>query len=109
MIWGDFVLKTVADRIKKSARSSDTIIRLGGDEFAVILENCKEAPAMTIADEISQSIAQPMERYPHHLTVQASIGIALARKNDSLDAIVKRADEAMYISKTLNYHYFLKD
>lgn len=104
---GDVVLKTIADRFKKTVRNSDSIMRLGGDEFAIILEDCSESAACVIAEKISKAIAEPIEAAGQRILLHTSIGIAYAHKNtDSMDSLMKKSDEAMYISKTTQVNYW---
>lgn len=104
---GDAVLKTIADRLKKTVRTTDNIMRLGGDEFAIVLEDCSESATCVIADKISKAIAEPIEAAGEYIVLHASIGIAFAQKNtDNMDSIMKKSDEAMYISKTTQVNYW---
>lgn len=105
---GDMVLKTVAQRIKTAVRSSDTVARLGGDEYAILLENCHAQHVLQIVELIGAYIAQPMTDVTPPLLVHASIGIAMAQTNDTIDAIVKRADEAMYLAKSQGEMFVMK-
>lgn len=104
---GDHVLKTIADRMKKTVRNSDNIMRLGGDEFAIILEDCTETTACMVADKISQAISEPIVSDNKTITLHTSIGIALAQHHgDSMDSLIKKSDEAMYISKTTQVNFW---
>jgi diguanylate cyclase (GGDEF)-like protein/PAS domain S-box-containing protein len=53
---GDEMLREVAAALRRSTRSSDLIARLGGDEFAIVLDDCAEARARRIAEEILKNI-----------------------------------------------------
>lgn len=97
---GDLVLKTVASRMKQAVRGSDTVVRLGGDEFALLLAQCDVATALGIADNLGHAISLPIPYANASLSVSTSIGLTLAKPQDSLDRLVKRADEAMYQAKT---------
>lgn len=98
---GDFVLRVVADRLRKAVGSSDTVARLGGDEFSVILHTVKDSTiVMQIARRIQDSIAEPISFETHSLTIHASIGIAcFPEDGDDPDALAKYADSAMYTAK----------
>jgi diguanylate cyclase (GGDEF)-like protein/PAS domain S-box-containing protein len=98
---GDELLKTVAARIKACLKPSDLIARLGGDEFAVIQTavdaTCDVADFVT---RIHGAIRQPCDCLGHHLSTDASIGIALAPLDGTeLDQLIKHADLAMYAAK----------
>lgn len=105
---GDVVLRTVADRMKKTVRNTDNIMRLGGDEFAIILEDCSKANACMIAEKISHAIAEPIVSGDKSVTLYTSIGIALAKHpSDTIDSLMKKADEAMYVSKTKDVNFWI--
>jgi diguanylate cyclase (GGDEF)-like protein len=98
---GDELLKSVAVNIRNLLGPSDRIARLGGDEFA-ILQVASEQPAASIAlaERIIVSTAHPHDIEGHHVTVGASVGIAVAgsRETNSED-VLKSADLAMYSAK----------
>jgi diguanylate cyclase (GGDEF)-like protein/PAS domain S-box-containing protein len=98
---GDELLKAVAGRIRGSIRDTDLVARLGGDEFAVIqtaIENVEEV--VEFVTRIHEAIRQPYDCLGHHLSTDASIGIALApRDGTDLDQLIKNADLAMYGAK----------
>lgn len=105
---GDLVLQQVASRIKRSVRASDTVARLGGDEYAIVLENCHLEGAIKIVDAIRDAIKQPITHQSLQVSVNASIGVTNAHKDDSVDTMIKRADEAMYAAKTTSVKYSIK-
>jgi len=98
---GDELLTTVAARLRNSVRETDFVARLGGDEFAII-QTSVEHPS-DVADlvaRIFETIREPYECVGHRLSVDASIGIALAPEDGTdLDQLLKNADLAMYSAK----------
>lgn len=102
---GDFVLKIVAQRIQHIIRSYDCVFRLGGDEFAVLIQHCRQEVAIRVADELWKSINAPMSFNADKFSISTSIGIAQYRENDTVSALVKRADDAMYHSKVANLNF----
>jgi diguanylate cyclase (GGDEF)-like protein len=102
---GDEVLKSVAERIKDAVRTTDIVARLGGDEFAVLLQNCGKLDALKIVESISDSISKPIDLVSSVFRVKASIGITDVMLGDSLDIMIKRADEAMYAAKSAGEPY----
>jgi diguanylate cyclase (GGDEF)-like protein/PAS domain S-box-containing protein len=98
---GDELLKAVAARIRGCIRETDLIARLGGDEFAVIQTAVRDtSDVVEFTTRLHEAIRQPFECLGHHLSTDASIGIALAPKDGTdLDQLVKNADLAMYAAK----------
>jgi diguanylate cyclase (GGDEF)-like protein/PAS domain S-box-containing protein len=98
---GDELLKTIAARIKSCIKPTDLIARLGGDEFAVIQTAVgSTADTIEFVSRIHDAIRQPCQCLGHHLSTDASIGIALAPQDGTnLDQLIKNADLAMYGAK----------
>ena len=98
---GDELLKTVAARIKDCLEPADLIARLGGDEFAVIRTGAGGRAAVAeFVTRVYEAIRQPCQCLGHHLSTDASIGIALAPQDGTeLDQLIKNADLAMYAAK----------
>ena len=95
---GDALLVQIADILQKSVRHSDTVARIGGDEFAIVLEEITNPhQAAKIAAKIVQQLATPLNVLDQTCQVGASIGIALFPDDgDSLDDVIRAADQAMY-------------
>ena len=97
---GDDVLREVASRLAACVREGDSAARVGGDEFAVLLSECvAEADAVAVSSRIVRAFAEPITIRGHDVTVGASVGVALAREEDEADALLRRADRAMYEAK----------
>jgi diguanylate cyclase (GGDEF)-like protein len=97
---GDAVLCEVAERLKRRIRSSDVAARLGGDEFAVVMVNTNIEAATVLAEELKASLCAPYPVGPVVLDIRASIGIACYPSSGlERDAILQRADAAMYLAK----------
>jgi diguanylate cyclase (GGDEF)-like protein/PAS domain S-box-containing protein len=98
---GDELLKAVAGRIRGCIREGDLIARLGGDEFAVIQTGVKGVnDVLEIVTRIREAVRKPFQCLGHHLSSDASIGIALAPQDGTdVDQIIKNADLAMYGAK----------
>ena len=104
---GDLLLQQVTQRLIDCVREGDTVARLGGDEFVVMLEdlseNAQEAAmrAESVGEKILAALNQAyrLAGYEHHSS--ASIGLTLfGNKRETVDDLLKRADLAMYSSKT---------
>lgn len=94
---GDRVLQYVAHSITTSVRPSDLTFRFGGEEFLVLLSNVDQAIAQAAAERIRASVATPTEERP---TVTVSVGVAMRRPGEQNDALVMRADRALYQAKS---------
>ncbi len=98
---GDELLKSVAISLGRCIQDNDFVARLGGDEFAIVQTGVKDAADVaSLVNRIFEAIRTPYECLGHHVTTDASIGIALAPQDGSdLDQILKNADLAMYAAK----------
>jgi diguanylate cyclase (GGDEF)-like protein/PAS domain S-box-containing protein len=103
---GDALLIEVAQRIRSTVRTGDTVARHGGDEFVLVIEDLsldvEEAEAQTraVIGKIREAIARPYTLGGTLLHCSASVGAALFRGNEeSVDALFKHADLAMYQAK----------
>jgi len=98
---GDTVLQSVAQRLKRSVRDTDSVARLGGDEFVVVLRDV-EAPehARQVAHEIQAALIKPIWLSGLSVGMSASIGIALGPlAGETAEDLLHRADQAMYAAK----------
>jgi diguanylate cyclase (GGDEF)-like protein len=100
---GNDLLSILSGRITEQLRGTDTCARIGGDEFVVMLETVSSAEsAEQVADKLLHCISRPVTRGRLQLQVSASIGIALyPQDGSSADALLTRADDAMYHAKAL--------
>ena len=95
---GDEVLAILGARLKTVIRAGDSVARLGGDEFAVLLTAVREpAEPAIVAERLLEQITLPIEVAGRHLSITASIGIALGSSGTEL---LKQADAAMYRAKS---------
>jgi diguanylate cyclase (GGDEF)-like protein/PAS domain S-box-containing protein len=97
---GDVVLKAVADRLKASVRSEDTVSRLGGDEFVIVLTDVRDDGAAEAAGKVIAAVSQPFDIDGQPVNTATSVGIAVF-PDDGQDAaeLIKAADAAMYRAK----------
>lgn len=99
-IAGDTLLRAIARRLERAVRSVDVVARIGGDELLVVLNGVRDLDdAVSIAEKLRAEVRQPTPVPGGMVTVSASIGVAMAEPGQTLDAIVARADRAMYDAK----------
>jgi|HubBroStandDraft_6_1064221.scaffolds.fasta_scaffold43548_2 diguanylate cyclase (GGDEF)-like protein len=98
---GDFLLRTIAERLQAITRGSDIVARLGGDEFVLVQPNISgREQAEEFARRLSSALAEPMRLKEHELFTTVSIGVALAPADgDTPERLLKSADLAVYKSK----------
>lgn len=97
---GDEVLAMVARSISGALRKVDVVARWGGEEFVVILPAPDSAVLRSVAERVRLLIEKSFGMMEgDQLKVTVSIGGTLARPEDSVDALVQRADQLMYQSK----------
>jgi diguanylate cyclase (GGDEF)-like protein/PAS domain S-box-containing protein len=98
---GDAVLKTLADRIRGCLRSTDDMgARIGGDELLVLLHNVRDLQdAVGVAEKLRGAAAEPIPTAAGPVTITLSIGVVLAQPDEGTDALIARADNAMYEAK----------
>lgn len=99
---GDTVLVVAAQRMKQLLREVDVIARFGGDEFVIVLSQVDGAEAAReVASRVVDSLCRPVplaEGESAH--IGASVGIAMCCEDgDTLDALLKKADAALYAAK----------
>lgn len=97
---GDLVLKTVCDIATETLRVVDAVGRLGGEEFGVILPNTTLEQGATSIERLRVAVQQhAWEGLAPELAVTFSAGVAVRRENDTVETLVKRADDALYAAK----------
>src|SRR5919106_282425 len=111
---GDVVLRQVAGRIGENIRASDTFGRYGGEEFMLILPETLPDDAFTLSEHLRNLVmAKPVQIAGRQtLRVTISIGVSGGRGSElQVDALVDRADAAMYAAKSLgrNRTYLFRD
>lgn len=94
---GDRVLVELAQLMKDNLRITEYIGRWGGEEFLIVLPNTNAQGGYEISERIRLIISRHNFPIPKHLT--CSFGITEYIKDDSIEQIIKRADNALYRAK----------
>ena len=98
---GDALLRQVAERLQRVVQNDGQVGRLGGDEFNVVLPNIVEKSRLdNLAVAIIDAVSKPYHIDGAHVSIGASIGIAVAPDDGATaDALVRNADLALYAAK----------
>lgn len=98
---GDELLRIVAARLGRATRAGDLVCRVGGDEFACLLTGgIPHEQLRHLACKLIEAVSAPLSIDTLQLTVSPSIGIATGpMPAESAQALLKRADAAMYRAK----------
>ncbi|WP_052749081.1 GGDEF domain-containing protein [Arsukibacterium ikkense] len=94
---GDKVIQAVADVAQKNLRNYDLLFRIGGEEFLICLPDTNATQATHKAEKLRLRIEALDLLSEEKITV--SIGFAIAEEKQELDALIKRADDALYHAK----------
>jgi diguanylate cyclase (GGDEF)-like protein len=97
---GDYVLREVAKLMRERLRQSDVLARWGGEEFLIMLPDSDAHAAKLVAEVLRHSIEQKiMQCSGEDVSVTMSMGVAEHQANNTLNASLKAADEALYQAK----------
>jgi diguanylate cyclase (GGDEF)-like protein len=98
---GDFLLKSVAERLRAVTRVGDVVARLGGDEFVVVQTDVSGKDQVeAFASRLISAVTAPMRFKEQEIVATASVGVAMAPEDGSSPArLLKSADLALYKAK----------
>ncbi|MEH1099202.1 sensor domain-containing diguanylate cyclase [Micromonospora sp. CPCC 205561] len=88
---GDRVLVRLARALEAALRHGDELYRTGGDEFVAVIEVSRPDEAVRIAERLAEAARQ--------IGRSISVGVALPRPDESPEATLRRADQALYAVK----------
>ncbi len=94
---GDASLAAFAQRLRAGLRTQDLAFRYGGEEFCVLLPNTDATGASVLAERLHGEVALAAQK---EMPAQsASLGVAVWRQHDTAEALLGRADAALYRAK----------
>ena len=110
---GDDILKNFASRLNKNVRSEDLACRFGGEEFVIAMPETDTALAYVVADRMRREIAAHpflIDGGKQQISVTVSAGVSsLQGSDDTIDGMIKRADEALYQAKRSGRNQVIAD
>jgi diguanylate cyclase len=96
---GDALLIEVGRRLRASVRQGDVVSRFGGDEFVILLRDYSPSDVASVRDRIADVLSRPFALRHEQIIIGASIGMAVSTEDRDADALIRRADHAMYEAK----------
>ncbi len=108
---GDALLASLADRLRESLRTNDTVARVGDDRFAILLDGIDSAAAaLRAAERIREHLATPLLVGEREVLPAATIGIALGSTGyDQAEHLLRDAGTAMFRAKSAGRPHELFD
>lgn len=94
---GDSVLVEIANILQSNTRSVDVVGRWGGEEFLIICPQLECDDLLLVAEKLRRLIEN--HKFPIIGSKTASFGIAVYKQGDDAQALISRADQALYLSK----------
>lgn len=97
---GDLLLQSVASALRDLFRPTDLVARFGGDEFAVLLPDTTIEQAELIGSRVREGIVKRVDGLAdNQQNVTVSVGLSAMHAQDTLESLLRRADEALYRAK----------
>lgn len=97
---GDRLLREVGGLLQANSRDGDVLCRWGGEEFLLLLDHCGAEEAERVAEALRrQLVGREFPLAGRFQRITMSMGVTTYRPGDTLQAMVERADKALYISK----------
>ncbi|HXF16051.1 MAG TPA: EAL domain-containing protein [Burkholderiales bacterium] len=98
---GDILLQTVASRLRKCVRETDTVCRHAGDEYLIVLSALRDpSEAALVAEKVLKIFDEIFVLENHEVQISASVGISVYPDDgQTMEDLIRNADAAMYHSK----------
>lgn len=94
---GDKILIELTDVVKKNVREVDIFARFGGEEFIILTPETDLEGVKVVAEKLRQEIAD--YDFSHGEQLTCSFGVAMYKKGDQPDDLIKRVDDRLYMAK----------
>lgn len=97
---GDAVLQQVAAVLQRTMRTADVVGRIGGEEFLLVLPDTHEPGGVRAAERVREHVeAAVVSALPPGERITVSIGVAVQQPGETAEAVMARADSALYRAK----------
>lgn len=97
---GDLLLKNIAQLFKEHIRKTDVVARYGGEEFCILLSNSSEEELFIVLDKLRYAVENASVLYKGTL-ISSTISIGACKSlESSFEAMVEKADKALYKAKS---------
>ena len=97
---GDVALAHLAKVVKSVLRSTDVLARYGGEEFVILLPGSKQADAVTVITGVQRDLTKNFFMHnSERVLITFSAGVTERLVGESIDAVLPRADAALYLAK----------
>ncbi len=98
---GDEAIKFVGQTMHDSLRETDIICRYGGEEFLILMSGSTRRDGIPAAEKLRINIAsRPLHWNKHNIDLKVSIGCASIDDHDSIQSMLRAADNALYVAKS---------
>jgi diguanylate cyclase (GGDEF)-like protein len=103
---GDAAIRMVAEGLRSAVRAHDSVGRVGGDEFAVVMSRISHEQGLASAARIGRTIGRlTLVHDGEAVPLSVSVGLAPFTGGEMPDALLERADDAMYRAKRGARHW----
>lgn len=101
-LFGDKIIKNIADICKKCMPANSIIGRYGGEEFIIFLKNIKIDVILSLAEKLNREVENSSYSYKDNNKIKVTISGGIAMKhnnNENLHNVINNADKALYKAK----------